>query len=96
MYGPKEINSDSVAPQWCLEDFEIGKKLVRVRTCFFEVRRQGEGQFGAAYLARERRTHFLVGLKAIKKSQLLSTFNEHLLRREIEIHSNLIHPNILG
>lgn len=73
---------DSHAPVWSLNDFDIGKKL-------------GEGQFGSVYLARERRSGFLVALKAIKKSQLLCSFNEHLLRREIDIHSHLLHPNIL-
>lgn len=77
------IINDPIAPVWGLEDFEIGRKL-------------GEGQFGAVYLARERRTGYLVAIKAIKKVQLLHTSNEHLLRREIEIHSHLIHPNILG
>lgn len=73
---------DSHAPVWSLDDFDIGKKL-------------GEGQFGSVYLARERRCKFIVALKAIKKSQLLCSFNEHLLRREIDIHSHLLHPNIL-
>eukprot|EP01053_Blabericola_migrator_P012939 Blabericola_migrator_1__12938@NODE_853_length_6253_cov_534_155512_g604_i0_p3_GENE_NODE_853_length_6253_cov_534_155512_g604_i0NODE_853_length_6253_cov_534_155512_g604_i0_p3_ORF_typecomplete_len467_score83_53Pkinase/PF00069_25/1_1e70Pkinase_Tyr/PF07714_17/1_7e43Kinaselike/PF14531_6/1_7e14Kdo/PF06293_14/3_4e08Pkinase_fungal/PF17667_1/1_1e02Pkinase_fungal/PF17667_1/2_2e06FTA2/PF13095_6/3_8FTA2/PF13095_6/0_0064WaaY/PF06176_11/0_00014RIO1/PF01163_22/0_0004APH/PF01636_23/0_0056APH/PF01636_23/1_7e03YrbL len=77
------INSDPIAPRWTLNDFDIGKRL-------------GEGQYGAVYLARERRTGYLVALKVIKKTQLLNTYNEHLLRREIEIHSHLIHPNILG
>eukprot|EP01055_Gregarina_sp_Pseudo9_P002632 Gregarina_sp_Pseudo_9__2631@NODE_288_length_3281_cov_31_198643_g270_i0_p2_GENE_NODE_288_length_3281_cov_31_198643_g270_i0NODE_288_length_3281_cov_31_198643_g270_i0_p2_ORF_typecomplete_len465_score76_08Pkinase/PF00069_25/1_6e71Pkinase_Tyr/PF07714_17/5e44Kinaselike/PF14531_6/1_4e13Kdo/PF06293_14/5_4e08Pkinase_fungal/PF17667_1/1_4e03Pkinase_fungal/PF17667_1/3_8e06FTA2/PF13095_6/8_4FTA2/PF13095_6/0_0047WaaY/PF06176_11/0_00023YrbLPhoP_reg/PF10707_9/0_00043RIO1/PF01163_22/0_0013APH/PF01636_23/0_0073Se len=75
--------SDPIAPRWTISDFDIGRRL-------------GEGQYGAVYLARERRTKYLVALKVIKKSQLLNTYNEHLLRREIEIHSHLIHPNILG
>eukprot|EP01054_Gregarina_sp_Poly1_P008411 Gregarina_sp_Poly_1__8410@NODE_494_length_7954_cov_165_977304_g228_i1_p7_GENE_NODE_494_length_7954_cov_165_977304_g228_i1NODE_494_length_7954_cov_165_977304_g228_i1_p7_ORF_typecomplete_len202_score25_55Pkinase/PF00069_25/3_6e41Pkinase_Tyr/PF07714_17/7_7e27Kdo/PF06293_14/5_8e07Kinaselike/PF14531_6/3_4e06FTA2/PF13095_6/0_006YrbLPhoP_reg/PF10707_9/4_1e05Pkinase_fungal/PF17667_1/1_3e02Pkinase_fungal/PF17667_1/9_8e02Pkinase_fungal/PF17667_1/0_0042WaaY/PF06176_11/4_9e03WaaY/PF06176_11/0_0068Seadorna_V len=75
--------SDPIAPRWMISDFDIGRRL-------------GEGQYGAVYLARERRTKYLVALKVIKKTQLLNTFNEHLLRREIEIHSHLIHPNILG
>nr|XP_027202144.1 aurora kinase B-like [Dermatophagoides pteronyssinus] len=66
-----------------LNDFDIGRKL-------------GSGQFGSVYLARERRTGYIVAIKAIKKASLLNTGNEHLLRREIEIHSHLIHPNILG
>ncbi|XP_053992713.1 uncharacterized protein LOC128883885 [Hylaeus volcanicus] len=76
------ILSDYSAPNWSLDDFDIGRRL-------------GEGQFGSVYLARERRSGFIVALKAIKKSQLLWSFNEHLLRREIEIHSHLLHPNIL-
>lgn len=76
------VVNDAHAPQWKLDDFDIGRKL-------------GEGQFGSVYLARERRSGFIVALKAIKKSQLLCSFNEHLLRREIDIHSHLLHPNIL-
>lgn len=76
------VVSDYYAPTWTLDDFDIGRRL-------------GEGQFGSVYLARERRSGFIVALKAIKKSQLLWSFNEHLLRREIEIHSHLLHPNIL-
>lgn len=75
--------TDPLAPKWTLNDFDIGRKL-------------GSGQFGSVYLARERRTGYIVAIKAIKKASLLNTGNEHLLRREIEIHSHLIHPNILG
>uniref|UniRef100_A0A915EF58 Aurora kinase n=1 Tax=Ditylenchus dipsaci TaxID=166011 RepID=A0A915EF58_9BILA len=52
---------------WTLDDFEIGKPL-------------GKGKFGNVYLARERKTQYVVALK---------------LRREIEIQYHLRHPNIL-
>lgn len=52
------IITDPVAPSWTIDDFDIAKKL-------------GEGQFGAVYLARERRTGYVLALKAIQKSQLL-------------------------
>lgn len=68
--------------QWSLKDFEIGRPL-------------GRGKFGDVYLARERKTKFIVALKAIKKSQLLKAGVEHQLRREIEIQSNLRQKNIL-
>jgi serine/threonine protein kinase len=68
--------------QWCLEDFEIGRKL-------------GRGKFGNVYLAREKQSKFIVALKIIHKKQLLKNKMEHQLRREIEIQSNLRHPNIL-
>ncbi|EZG44286.1 protein kinase, partial [Gregarina niphandrodes] len=77
------IIQDPIAPVWTIDDFEIARKL-------------GQGQFGNVYLARERRTKYVVAIKAILKTQLLQSSNEHLLRREIEIHSHLIHPNILG
>ena len=37
--------------KWSLQDFEIGKPL-------------GNGKFGKVYLAREKKTHFIVALKA--------------------------------
>jgi len=83
----KNCNADledavSKGKQWCLDDFEIGKPL-------------GRGKFGAVYLARERRTKYIVALKVLKKSQLLKAGVEHQLRREIEIQSHLRHRNIL-
>lgn len=67
---------------WSLDDFEIGKPL-------------GKGRFGRVYLARERRTKYLVALKVISKSQLTSSNMEGQLRREIEIQSGLRHPSII-
>lgn len=68
--------------RWTLRDFEIGKPL-------------GRGKFGSVYLARERRSKFIVALKVIKKKQLLESNVEHQLRREIEIQSHLRQKNIL-
>jgi len=68
--------------QWSLDDFEIGKPL-------------GRGKFGSVYLAREKRTKYIVALKVLQKSQLLKAGVEHQLRREIEIQSHLRHKNIL-
>jgi len=68
--------------QWSLTDFEIGKPL-------------GRGKFGAVYLAREKKTKYIVALKVLQKNQLLKAGVEHQLRREIEIQSHLRHKNIL-
>ena len=68
--------------KWCLNDFEIGKPL-------------GKGKFGNVYLARERRSKYIVALKVIFKHQVQKAGCEHQLRREIEIQSHLRHPNIL-
>lgn len=65
-----------------MKDFEIGRPL-------------GRGKFGDVYLARERKTKFIVAIKAIKKSQLLKAGVEHQLRREVEIQSHLRQRNIL-
>jgi len=67
---------------WCLNDFDIGRRL-------------GRGKFGCVYLAREKRTKFIVALKVLYKNQLFKANVEHQLRREIEIQSHLRHPNIL-
>lgn len=61
---------------WSLSDFEIGLPL-------------GKGKFGSVYLAREKKTHYIVALKVLQKNQLLRAGVEHQLRREIEIQSHL-------
>ncbi|CAG9840511.1 unnamed protein product [Diabrotica balteata] len=79
-------NSDGTAKQekqkWTLGDFDIGKPL-------------GKGKFGNVYLAREKRSKFLVALKVLFKTAIKEFKNEHQVRREIEIQSHLRHPNIL-
>lgn len=67
---------------WTLEDFDIGRRL-------------GEGKFGKVYLAREKRTEYIVAIKVLDKKQLLVSGVEHQLRREIEIQSHLRHKNVL-
>uniref|UniRef100_A0A8D2I0C5 non-specific serine/threonine protein kinase n=1 Tax=Urocitellus parryii TaxID=9999 RepID=A0A8D2I0C5_UROPR len=65
-----------------INDFEIGRPL-------------GKGKFGNVYLAREKKSHFIVALKVLFKSQIEKEGVEHQLRREIEIQAHLQHPNIL-
>jgi len=67
---------------WTLDDFDIGDRL-------------GHGKFGCVYLAREKKSQFIVALKVLFKKQLQKYDLEHQLRREIEIQTNLRHPNIL-
>lgn len=62
--------------------FDIGKPL-------------GKGKFGRVYLAQEKSTGFICALKMLKKSELEQSKVEKQVRREIEIQSNLRHPNIL-
>ncbi len=78
----KNINKTTSSKTWSLKDFEIGRPL-------------GRGKFGDVYLARERKSKFIVAIKAIKKSQLLKAGVEHQLRREIEIQSHLRQRNVL-
>ncbi|KAI1396739.1 kinase-like protein [Hypoxylon fuscum] len=68
--------------QFHLGMFEIGRPL-------------GKGKFGRVYLARERTNGFICALKVLHKSELQQGRVEKQVRREIEIQSNLRHPNIL-
>ncbi|KAI8537804.1 hypothetical protein RHMOL_Rhmol09G0052400 [Rhododendron molle] len=68
--------------QWSLQDFEIGKPL-------------GKGKFGRVYLARELKSKFIVALKVIFKEQMEKYKLHHQLKREMEIQTNLRHPNVL-
>ncbi|OAD69335.1 Serine/threonine-protein kinase ark1 [Phycomyces blakesleeanus NRRL 1555(-)] len=68
--------------QWCLDDFEIGKAL-------------GKGKFGHVFLAREKRSGYIVALKVLYKKELAKNGVEKQLQREVEIQSTLRHPNIL-
>lgn len=67
---------------WQLSDFDIGKPL-------------GKGKFGNVYLAREKKSQFIVALKVLFKAQLQQSNVEHQLRREVEIQAHLRHQNIL-
>jgi len=79
--GPQKM-AEKPARKWTLGDFDIGKPL-------------GNGKFGKVYLAREKKTHFIVALKVLFKNQLSKAGVEHQLRREIEIQAHLRHDNIL-
>ncbi|KAL6246091.1 spindle assembly checkpoint kinase [Rhinocladiella similis] len=68
--------------QFHLGMFEIGKPL-------------GKGKFGRVYLARERSSGWICALKVLHKSELQQGKVEKQVRREIEIQSNLRHPNVL-
>ncbi|KAF4984034.1 hypothetical protein FZEAL_692 [Fusarium zealandicum] len=72
----------SMPKQFHLGMFEIGRPL-------------GKGKFGRVYLARERTTGFICGLKVLHKNELQAGRVEKQVRREIEIQSNLRHPNVL-
>ncbi|CZR61564.1 probable protein kinase Eg22 [Phialocephala subalpina] len=67
--------------------FEIGRPL-------------GKGKFGRVYLARERKSGFVCALKVLHKNEIMQGRVEKqgklvTVQREIEIQSNLRHPNIL-
>ena len=68
--------------KFSLEDFEIGSKI-------------GKGKYGDVYVAREIRTNFLVALKVLSKSAIRNMKAQKQVVREIKIHSQLDHPNII-
>ncbi|KAG5940556.1 hypothetical protein E4U59_002351 [Claviceps monticola] len=72
----------SVPKKFHLGMFEIGRPL-------------GKGKFGRVYLARERTSGFVCALKVLHKHELQKGGVERQVRREIEIQSNLRHPNVL-
>jgi hypothetical protein len=64
------------------EDFEFGKKL-------------GKGKFGHVFLARDKKTNFLVAIKVMEKVAIVNMKSEKQVVREIKIHSYLNHENII-
>lgn len=62
--------------RWELSDFEIGKGL-------------GRGKFGNVYLAREKKSQYVVALKVLFKNQIQRAQIELQLKREIEIQCHL-------
>ncbi|KAL1899438.1 spindle assembly checkpoint kinase [Sporothrix stenoceras] len=87
--GGDAASTDLSAPlynqprQFHLGMFEIGRPL-------------GKGKFGRVYLARERSSGFICALKVLYKAELQHGSGvEKQVRREVEIQSNLRHPNIL-
>lgn len=75
-------SSSSPTRQYSLADFEIGRKL-------------GKGKFGKVYCVREKTTGYICALKCMDKKELIEYKVEKQFRREVEIQSNLRHPNIL-
>lgn len=77
------FQSRPLKDQWKLSSFEMGRPL-------------GKGQFGRVYLVRTRtKPPFILALKTIYKSEVINAGLEGQVRREIEIQSNLRHPNVL-
>lgn len=62
--------------RWVLTDFDIGRPL-------------GKGKFGNVYLAREKRSTFIIAMKVLYRSQIECAKILHQVRREIEIQTHL-------
>ena len=65
-----------------ISDFDLGMKL-------------GKGKFGSVYLAREKKSNYVVALKILNKMEIQRLNSEKLIIREIKIHSYVDHPNII-
>ena len=63
-------------------DFEFGTKL-------------GKGKFGDVYMAREKKTNFIVAIKVLDKTAIRQMKAQKQIIREIKIHSYLNHRNII-
>lgn len=81
LLGIKIAGTGGPARAFTLDDFEIGKKL-------------GKGKFGRVYCVRDRKTGYICALKVMDKKELIEYKVEKQFRREVEIQSNLRHPNI--
>jgi len=67
---------DESQKKWVLTDFDIGRPL-------------GKGKFGNVYLAREKRSKFVIAMKVLYRSQIDNANISHQVRREIEIQTHL-------
>ncbi|KAH7380002.1 kinase-like domain-containing protein [Pyrenochaeta sp. MPI-SDFR-AT-0127] len=76
------IQGDHSHPSLTAHDFEVGGIL-------------GRGKFGRVYLTRHLASNYVCALKIISKAQCNGQGEEKLIRRELEIHQNLAHKNIL-
>ncbi|XP_043499573.1 aurora kinase C-like [Polistes fuscatus] len=80
-------NKNNKKKKWVLTDFDIGRPL-------------GKGKFGNVYLAREKKSKFIIAMKVLFKAQIQKQGVEdqamlYQVQREIEIQTHLRHPNIL-
>lgn len=62
----------------------------------FTMQRQiGRGAFGTIRLAEEKRTKRKVVLKILRKKDMQEARFEDQVRREVELHTHLVHPHII-
>lgn len=69
-------SKDRKTQKWVVTDFEYGRCL-------------GKGRFGNTYLAREKRSGYVIAIKMISKAKIRDGNIEHLIQREVEIHTQL-------
>lgn len=79
---PYPASHTGVGKRATVDDFEIGRFL-------------GRGKYGLVYLAREQSSKLVVALKVLYKSYIKSERVEGQVRRELDIHLNVRHINII-
>lgn len=77
-----EDSSSAASRKWKLSDFVLGKQL-------------GKGKFGVVYVAFEKKSKKTVALKILDKRRMKLDKCASLVKREIKIQSQLVHPNVL-
>ena len=65
-----------------IDDFKLGKAL-------------GIGQFGQVWLAQHKKERFVCAIKIINMSNIKENVQVKNIRREIEIHLNIVHKYII-
>ncbi|CAN3367317.1 aurora kinase [Diutina catenulata] len=68
-------------PQMSLKDFQLGRAL-------------GRGKLGRVYLAKHKRSGYIVALKVMSKKELVESRLEKNIGREVSIQPSLFHINI--
>ncbi|OXV06113.1 hypothetical protein Egran_06119 [Elaphomyces granulatus] len=89
-------SSEENTQQSSIPLYEQPQSLKKLQLGMFEIGKPlGKGKFGRVYLAKERSSGFICALKVLHKSELQQGGVQKQVRREIEIQSNLRHPNVL-
>ncbi len=74
----KNLDNFDYTNPWCLDDFQIGKKL-------------GGGRFGTVFLTREKRTklNLLFAIKVLSKDFLVKNNSTNNFKCEVQNHLKL-------
>lgn len=67
---------------WSVKDFALSKPI-------------GKGKFGNVYLGKEKVSKIMVALKVLFKAPMQAANCVHTLRREVELHCRIKHPNVV-
>ncbi|KAI0424302.1 serine/threonine-protein kinase [Xylaria sp. FL1042] len=92
------VPSSSVLPGQSGPSPSIGRTLYpNLHLGLFNIeRRLGKGKFGSVYLAWHPQSRCKYALKVMMKKEIIEAGAKTPVQREIEVHSTLQHPSILG